>query len=30
MYQFVILVRVYDSELRQWLWLIRSTLACDL
>jgi hypothetical protein len=30
MYQFVILVRVYDFELCEWLWLVRSTMACDL
>jgi len=29
-YCFVILVRVYDTDLREWLWLIRPTMACDL
>jgi hypothetical protein len=29
-YCFIILVRVYDLDLREWLWLIRPTMACDL
>jgi hypothetical protein len=29
-HSFVILVRVYDLDLREWLWLIRPTYVCDL
>jgi hypothetical protein len=28
--QFVILVRVFDLELHEWLWLLRPTYVCDL
>jgi hypothetical protein len=29
-HSFVILVRVYDFDLQEWLWLIRPTYVCDL